>query len=419
MVERWRKWINQSGANKVEQLKLIATNAATVAQDAVVKLAEFDAAAAIGKKMHDDIVNAKNDRHEVVIGELKILGDLDDEFGDYQPQHHTAIDIAITAKEMRSRVLQSRQHMDALVRAINTQANDVRIALTAKDSAVKELVDASLARVADHSDIGRTNELCICYRLIGPQVINDVNTSLKAVLSNIGHFRKAIGAFESQVAAFNKSLQAGLSGVKRFERITELTLNITTNFDNLGFYKKLIQMDSVVRDHQSEFGKDYSRDLPAATTAHALRNFLGVIHKDGSLEFNPADHIDLAGAVTENGRHKPFRNATELENVSSDGLTSVILITLLSGLLNTIRAGEPVYVPWVTDEVGKFDPGNFVALMEMLRENHIDVVTASPELGITQLGMFSQRYVFADRGEIRHFKPKQQTPVRSVAVEIV
>jgi hypothetical protein len=417
LVERWRTWVSENGATKVEQLRFKASNAATVANEAAVKLAEFEVAVATGKKAHDNLVKVKNDRLDVVNDELRILANLDDEFGDYLPQHHPVVDVSITAKEMRNGVARARQNIDSLERAISKQTNDIRTALTAKDSAVKEFVDASLARVADHGDISRANELCICYKQIGPQVITDVNTTLKAVLGNIGHFRKAIDAFESQVAAFNGKLQEGLSGVKRFKRVTELTLNITTNFDNLGFYKKLKQMDAVVRDHHAELGKDYSRDLPAATTAHALRDFLGVIHKDGSLEFNPADHIDLAGAVTENGRHKPFRNAIELENVSSDGLTSVILITLLSGLLNTIRAGEPVYVPWVTDEVGKFDSSNFVALMEMLSENHIDVVTASPELGITQLGMFSQRYVFADRGEIRRFKPKRQSAERSVLIE--
>ena len=74
-------------------------------------------------------------------------------------------------------------------------------------------------------------------------------------------------------------------------------------------------------------------------------------------------------------------------------------------LLNTIRRSEPVYVPWVTDEVGKFDSRNFRALMQMLRNNRIDVVTAAPELGPTQQAMFAQRYLFEDRGRIREYRP--------------
>ena len=64
-----------------------------------------------------------------------------------------------------------------------------------------------------------------------------------------------------------------------------------------------------------------------------------------------------------------------------------------------------MHVPWVTDEVGKFDPKNFRALMQMLRDNRIDVVTASPELGPAQQAMFAQRYLFEDRGRIREYRP--------------
>jgi hypothetical protein len=267
------------------------------------------------------------------------------------------------------------------------------------------LVEASLLRVSEGSDISRAVELCSCYKLIGPQIANDVNITLKTLLANIGAFQKAIQSFEKEVASFNRRLQDGLTSVRCFERIQDLRLDIITNFENLGFYKKLARMDDIVRQHANEFGKDYTRELPPDETARALGDFVSVLSADGSVEVNLSSHITLNGSVTDNGQRKEFKRASELENISSEGLTSLILITLLTALLNTIRGSEPVHVPWVTDEVGKFDPKNFLALMRMLRDNRIDVVTASPELGPAQQAMFSQRYLFEDRGRIREYSP--------------
>lgn len=144
---------------------------------------------------------------------------------------------------------------------------------------------------------------------------------------------------------------------------------------------------------------------------------MSVLSNDGNLEVNLSSHITLRGSVTDNGQHKEFKRASQLENISSTGLTSLVLITLMTALLNTIRGAEPVYVPWVTDEVGKFDSANFLALMLMLHENRIDVVTASPELGPAQQALFAQRYLFEDRGRIREYRPSEHVSNQARAAQ--
>ena len=140
----------------------------------------------------------------------------------------------------------------------------------------------------------------------------------------------------------------------------------------------------------------------------ALRDFLSVIGTDRSLAVNMADHITLSGVVTENGNRRPFSRAQELEHISSTGLSSVIIITLMSGLLNAVRGSEPVFVPWIADEVGKYDSSTFAALLKLLQDNRIDVIFASPHLALPQLALFAQRYVFLDHGEVRHYKPRMR-----------
>lgn len=416
LVERWRGWMDAGGPTTLARLKATAEHAHGHAREQAEKLSQFDSRAQKASELYQQVLGVKEKRVEEIGEDLTILSDLDLEFSDYTASGTSAIDPKTTAKDLKGRVRADRTTLKTAEETVRTRYTTLRQQLTARDNAVQELVAASLQQVED-SDILRASELCTCYKLIGPQVANNVNITLKTLLANIGAFQKAIQSFEREVAAFNRRLQGGLSDVRCFERIKDLRLDIITNFENLGFYKKLSRMDEILRAHANDFGKDYARDLPPDETARALGDFMGVLSADGNVEVNLSSHITLKGSVTDNGLPKEFKRASELENISSEGLTSLVLITLMTALLNTIRGSEPVHVPWVTDEVGKFDPKNFTALMGMLRDNLIDVVTASPELGAAQQTMFARRYIFEDRGRIHEYKPRALASGRTPAVQ--
>lgn len=405
LVEAWRVWLKAGGTTRVESLKVAAARSAEASRVAATKVTEFEQAAEKLGREYNATVALHERRLSDVADEIKVLQELDESFGDYLASGTSVIDPKASARDLRSKVRTVRTEIDKLEEAINRRTSTLRQTLTAKNSLVKELVDTSLEQASGDGIISRATALSICYRQVGPQVANDVNLTLRTLLANIGAFQKAIQAFEREVSAFNRRLQEGLTEVKCFERVKDLRLDIVTNFEGLGFYKKLSRMEEVVRLNASEVGKDYTRELPPDETARALGDFMSVLGADGNVEVNLSQHITLKGSVSNNGQHKEFKRASELENISSEGLTSLVLITLMTALLNTIRGTEPVHVPWVTDEVGKFDPRNFRALMQMLRDNRIDVVTASPELGPAQQAMFAQRYLFEDRGRIREYRP--------------
>ena len=125
--------------------------------------------------------------------------------------------------------------------------------------------------------------------------------------------------------------------------------------------------------------------------------------------------MDLKGSVTVNGQTRYFSRPADLEHISSTGINAIILISLLVGMLNMIRGDNDIYIPWISDEVGKFDPGNFKGLMDTLRENRIDPVTASPTLTHAEFRHFARRYVFKDRGSIGMFAPQAKSGKRAQA----
>lgn len=405
LVKRWHDWLDAGGKTRVATLRSQAGAARDAAQLTSLQLTEFNKGVEQIQAEYVQISTAKAKRKDIIDDDLVILVDLEEEFGDYLPLHESQIDTKVAARDLRSRVQKERKDLSALTILISNLFNSLRLSLTSKNNLVKDLIDTSLQLVSSHTDIGKAAELCTSYKLIGPQVVTDVNASLRSLLVHISAFQSSIGSFENEVAAFNNKLQEGLSSVHCFDRIKDLKLHIVTNFDGLGFYKKLNTMKEIARQKQNEFGKDYSVELPSEEVVRALSDFMSVIGNDNNLEVNLSQHITIKGNVTNNGQYREFNTPAQLESVSSGGLTSLILITLMTALLNTIRKGEPVHIPWVTDEVGKYDAPNFVALMQMLKDNHVNVVTASPELGITQLAVFAHHYLFEDRGRIRKYSP--------------
>lgn len=253
--------------------------------------------------------------------------------------------------------------------------------------------DASLATQAQ--------ELCSCHARIGLEFVRANNVELRTILANIGSLHATIANFESEVKRVNTRLQEGLSQVKCFERIQDLKLDIEPNFEDLGFYKKLSQMSSAIRAYNDARHTIDDHAPAPQKIVSALSDFASVLGSDGNLEVNLGQHITLSGSVVDNGKLKQFKREKELISISSNGLSSILRITLVMALINTMRGADPVYVPWVTDEIATFDGPNLIALMQMLAENKIDVVTAAPDLDPLLHPQFSQRYIFQDRGRVR------------------
>lgn len=319
------------------------------------------------------------------------------------------ISLESTATELKGNVDSARADRIRIQRDLDSLYRRIELALLTTESQVKEFLQRCLDELgAVPATVEKAERLVVAYDRIGREVLAPVNLELNTILGNIGQFRSRIQAFESEVRAFNRSFQEGLTHVVMgFPRLQNLNISVVTDFEKLDFMAKLGALDEVVRHHQMQNRALYAMELPPAATCYALRDFMSVLGS-GTIEIDLAQHLTLTGSVSDNGVLKKFHREHELETVSSNGLTAIVLIALLSGLLNVVRGKDPIYIPWSTDEVGKFDPNNFHALMDMLRDNRIDVVTASPSLTPAAYKLFAARYRLGPGGSISVFSGPRQ-----------
>lgn len=405
MVERWTEWVNTGPARLTDmsiQLDEQKTDLKTLGLDLAKAKDDFLATQSKFSTERAKLISSFNG----VQDELDLLERMDQELSEYPPGSDSQITTETAAKRLRAdQVVPLLAEMNQLDSSIETNRRLIEQQLCTHESAVKDFVLATLDDLAPSSTLPqRAQRLINAHDQIGRQVTTQVNVELNTILDHLRQFRNRVATFESEVRSFNKRLQTGLNEVVvGFERLGEFKVAVITDFDKIDFIGKLTALDDVTRQHHEIHRATYSLEVPPASTAYALQDFMSVISA-GTLEVDLAQHIHLSGTINDGGNIKPFTCDKELASISSTGVTALAMITLLSGLLNVIRGVSPIHIPWITDEVGRFDPGNFKSLMDMLRANHIDVVTASPSLTPAALGHFSQRYLFGPNGSIAIYK---------------
>jgi hypothetical protein len=300
---------------------------------------------------------------------------------------------------------------------IRTQFGRLRDLLCSAADQVRELVEQSLHEIATADVISQASQLALVHRELPRRIIPNINNSADTILESVRQFRSQISAFESEMNSFNKDLQKGLSRVEGFQRLNAVEIQITTDFSALNFMKGLDAVDAAARAHIAR-GSVFSNktELPSPEVSVALRQLSSLLGPDSCLEVNIEQHTMLSGSAFIDGLTRRFHNQNDIKHISSTGLSAILLIALLCGMLNMIRGTSQVYIPWVTDEVGKFDISNFSALMNMLKDNQIDPVTGSPSLSPVQYRHFARTYSFQSRGRITRWSNKPAPLVRKLGV---
>lgn len=407
IAEEWRTWQDQGGSAKLENLMAMESVARTEYTRAKDAADSFLNTTTRNKGARNEAIEKAGGSIRSLEAEVDQLRKLVDLYPGTVGRVGSGMHKEAGYGDIKAELEKQARRVRGAEETISRLLRDIKGDLTRQDGAVKDLIEAELASLApDASERARAHALCIAHRGVETQIVVPLNTELETVLENVAQFVKQIQVFESEIFQFNRRLQEGLRDVSRFERIREVELRVQTDFASLGIMEKLALLDEPYKEHKirmQDSGR-FNTVLPPETASQALRQ-VSLVLGAGSMEIELAQYVTLAGSVNENGNLRRFGRDSDLQDISSNGLSALIMITLLSGMVNVIRAGDPVYLPWCTDEIGKFDPANFSSLIKMLEDNRIDVVTASPTLTPMQARQFAKRYQFGERGRIGVYKP--------------
>jgi hypothetical protein len=205
---------------------------------------------------------------------------------------------------------------------------------------------------------------------------------------DIHEFHDRLDKFKRQVSIFSNDLQDKMSKAIYFRSIRGVSARLTTSFDTLEGWDKIKNLDA---EYTVWAGVD-SNELPPDSFAMAVgdvHRFLQGRHLEVKLE----DLIGIEIDIDEAGQpKKTVKDEMQLKDVSSNGLSYLILCVVFVGLINQIRRNEPIKLVWALDELRDLDIGNVQALLEMLAQNHIHLVSAFPDPDPDILSLIKNRY---------------------------
>lgn len=221
--------------------------------------------------------------------------------------------------------------------------------------------------------------------------------------SGIHEFHDRLDGFKRKVGIFSKDLQENMAASTRFRFISSVAVRITTSFDGLDGWDKIKQLDE---EYSVWAGKD-SNDLPGPAFADAVDQVSDWLQGRHTLDVKLEDLLGLEIDIEEAGQpRKTVKDEGQLRDASSNGLSYLILCVVFVGLINKIRAGQPVQLVWALDELRDLDLDNVRVLLDMLADNQIHLVSAFPDPEPEILALLKNRYAIQEGRRLATFQPE-------------
>jgi hypothetical protein len=234
------------------------------------------------------------------------------------------------------------------------------------------------------------------------EYLSQLNHEMKAMFGKVSGFIRDIKALESSIDSFNSKLQKALGQVTAFESFGELRVEIRSRVGKLEFIKTLEQIEDRAR---ALFGTRVSfvagdRALPSEEDTNLMRAFRDSLQTDSGFRVNLREQVEMICYLRENKNHHIITNQEQFQAVSSNGLTALITAMFLMGFVQMVRNDAPVYMTWLTDEVGRFDSENMQAYLDTLQKVKINVVCAAPTADPSIARHFKTECIFEPDGSI-------------------
>ena len=209
-----------------------------------------------------------------------------------------------------------------------------------------------------------------------------------SIAGEVNAFHRSMEAFHLRVQQFNRELQDHLDTSLAFESISKIGVEVVSSIKELKYWPAICELAEAYR----VWNGSGSNDLPPPEFAQTIEQLLEHWEVKTGIRADLKGLIRIQGEVTENGNRRIFKRASDLEAVSSNGLSYLVLATIFVAFINRIRRNTNVNIIWALDELKDLDSGNVVALIELLEQNNITLACAFPDPDPETMALFQHRF---------------------------
>lgn len=206
--------------------------------------------------------------------------------------------------------------------------------------------------------------------------------------SAIRNYKEALSRFDRGIDSLSRRLAANIDSNIRFEKIERIEGRLTSKVSTLGYWDQIVRF---TKDYD-EWNRSNDGQLPSQDFADIVKQIAEQMQSKSRVEMKLVNLLELEIMVTENGRTKRATHAEELRQISSHGLSYLILCVFFIALVNMIRKNQPVNIIWPMDELKELHQMNIEMLVDILTKNQITLFSAFPDPDPDVLRLFTNRY---------------------------
>ncbi|WP_051102359.1 ATP-binding protein [Methylovulum miyakonense] len=206
--------------------------------------------------------------------------------------------------------------------------------------------------------------------------------------SAIRNYQQALARFDRGIDSLSRRLAANIDSNIRFEKIERIEGRLTSKVTSLGYWEQIVRF---TKDYD-EWNRSNDGALPSQDFADIVQQVAEQLQSKGRVEMKLVNLLELEIMVTENGRTKKATHAEELRQISSHGLSYLILCVFFIALVNMIRKDQPLTIVWPMDELKELHQMNIEMLVDILTKNNISLFSAFPDPDPDVLRLFKNRY---------------------------
>ncbi|MGZ5526482.1 MAG: ATP-binding protein [Methylomonas sp.] len=212
----------------------------------------------------------------------------------------------------------------------------------------------------------------------------------------IRNYQQALEKFDRGIDSLSRRLTKHIDSNIRFDKIESIQGRLTSKVQSLGYWQQIVAFTKQYDDwNRSSDGR-----LPGETFAEMVRLVAEQMRGKGRVEMKLVSLLELEIIVSENGRSKKATHAEELQQISSHGLSYLILCVFFIALVNMIRKDQPLNIIWPMDELKELHQVNIEVLLELLSSNGITLLSAFPDPDPDVLRLFRNRYQVVGQREL-------------------
>jgi hypothetical protein len=202
-----------------------------------------------------------------------------------------------------------------------------------------------------------------------------LRSEYQLVAQSITEFSEKISSAHRELNALGRKLTASMKGIAEpFEAIGELEVSVTSNLKSLDYFGLLEDF----RQFHEDWRIHHDTELPGDGLISKLQNLVEILGTK-SLIIDVEKSFKFEVKLIEDGRSKTAKKDDEIENISSNGTSYIIILALYIGLINMIRKPESnVRLQFCIDELGRVDTSSSGKLIEILDKQNIKMFSALP-----------------------------------------